>query len=237
MSTDTTATNLTVVQDHIKFNSDKQRCWNERHNIFVRLNWMCVRFERTKKFESFYLIAKIRWQKDESLQSSWAFVCVCSRKPACLYMWFLLSFDVCDERKFENFISIFSSSKMTSKNYFKCFRLFLETWKKLDDSMKWKYYESLLEYWLDWIKPTDPIIDALLTSAMYSIDKTDEEIKKKSESMQWNKNAVKNYEKLSKQKKPNKLFTNKWYGRNWKYWCKCNTLTSCKQPEWNLSKH
>lgn len=204
MSTDTTATNLTVVQDHIKFNSDKQRCWNERHNIFVRLNWMCVRFERTKKFESFYLIAKIRWQKDESLQSSWAFVCVCSRKPACLYMWFLLSFDVCDERKFENFISIFSSSKMTSKNYFKCFRLFLETWKKLDDSMKWKYYESLLEYWLDWIKPTDPIIDALLTSAMYSIDKTDEEIKKKSESMQWNKNAVKNYEKLSKQKKTDK---------------------------------
>ena len=70
--------------------------------------------------------------------------------------------------------------------------------------MKWKYYEALLEYWLDWIKPTDPIIDALLTSAMYSIDKTDEEIKKKSESMQWNKNAVKNYEKLSKQRKTDK---------------------------------
>lgn len=66
-----------------------------------------------KEFESFYLHAKIKWQKDESLQSLWAFACVCSQKPACLYMWFLLSFDVCDERKFENFISIFCSSKMT----------------------------------------------------------------------------------------------------------------------------
>lgn len=121
-----------------------------------------------------------------------------------MYIRFRFSFDVCDEKKFENFISIFSSSKMTNKNYFKCFRLFLETWKKLDDSMKWKYYESLLEYWLDWIKPTDPIIDALLTSAMYSIDKSDEELKRKSESMQWNQNAVKSFEKLSKQKKTDK---------------------------------
>ena len=114
-------------------------------------------------------------------------------------MSFRLLSDVCDERRFESFISVDSSNKMTEKNYFKCFRLFLDTWKKLDDSLKWKYYEALLEYWLNWIKPTDPIIDALLTSAMYSIDKSDEELKRKSESMQWNSNAVKNWEKVSKQ--------------------------------------
>ena len=158
-----------------------------------------------KEFESFYSTRKNRtWQKDESLQSSWVCLCVHSRKSACLYMWFLLQFDWCDEKKFENFISIFYSSMTTSKNYFKCFRLFLETWKKLDDSMKWKYYEALLEYWLDWIKPADPIIDALLTSAMYSIDKTDEQRKNKSEKMQWNQNAVKNFENISKQKKTDK---------------------------------
>lgn len=93
---------------------------------------------------------------------------------------------------------------MEKKNYFKCFRLFLDTWKKLDDSLKWKYYEALLEYWLNWIKPTDPIIDALLTSAMYSIDQTDEIMMKKSEAMKWNQNAVKSFEKLSKQWKTDK---------------------------------
>ena len=108
---------------------------------------------------------------------------------------------------------------MQQKNYFKCFRLFLETWKKLDDSMKWKYYEALLEYWLDWTRPTDPIIDALLTSAMYSIDKTDEELRRKSESMQWNSNAVKDWWNVSKQTKTDK------------------NRTKQKQTEENSEKH
>lgn len=91
---------------------------------------------------------------------------------------------------------------MESKAYFKCFRLFYETGKKITDpELKAKYYESLLEYGLDWIKPQDPIIDALLTSAMYSIDKSDENTEKKSNYMKGNKNAVKNFEKLSKQRK------------------------------------
>ena len=94
---------------------------------------------------------------------------------------------------------------MESKAYFKCFRLFYETGKKITDpELKAKYYESLLEYGLDWIKPTDPIVDALLTSAMYSIDKSDENTEKKSEYMKGNKNAVKNFEKISKQRKTEK---------------------------------
>jgi len=88
------------------------------------------------------------------------------------------------------------------KNYFKCFRLFLDTWKKISDiNLKAQYYEGLLEYWLNGTKPTDPIIDALLTSAMYSIDKSDEERERKSESMKGNLNAVKTWENISKQSK------------------------------------
>lgn len=91
------------------------------------------------------------------------------------------------------------------KKYFKCFRLFLDTWRKIQDPiMKAQFYEWLLEYWLDWIKPQDPIIDALLTSAMYSIDKSDENQKKKSETMQWNQNAVKDWWNIQKQKKTEK---------------------------------
>ena len=83
------------------------------------------------------------------------------------------------------------------KSYFKCFRLFLDTGKKIaDPQLKAQYYESLLEYWLDGVKPSDPIIDALLTSAMYSIDKTDHISESKSEYMKWNQNAKKDRDKL-----------------------------------------
>ena len=187
------------------FNSDKSRCCKMNDLQHLCLSGLSVcKIQTDKESESFYLFTKIRWRKDESSQQLWALLCECSHRSDCMCMSFLSSSDVCDEKKFGNFISIFSSSKMTDKNYFKCFRLFLETWKKLDDSLKWKYYEALLEYWLDWIKPTDPIIDALLTSAMYSIDKTDEQRKIKSEKMQWNQNAVKSFENYQKQSETEK---------------------------------
>lgn len=88
------------------------------------------------------------------------------------------------------------------KSFFKCYRLFLDTWKKITDpELKAKYYEWLLEYGLNGTKPDDPIIDALLTSAMYSIDKTDEDRARKSEAMMGNSNAVKNWENVLKQTK------------------------------------
>lgn len=75
--------------------------------------------------------------------------------------------------------------------------MFLETWKKITDTnLKAQYYESLLEYWLDGTLPSNPIIDALLTSAMYSIDKTDEVSEKKTEYMKGNNNATKSRDKL-----------------------------------------
>lgn len=88
------------------------------------------------------------------------------------------------------------------KSYFKCFRLFLDTWKKITDvNLKAQYYESLLEYGLNGVKPDNPIIDALLTSAMYSIDRTDEIKEQKSEYMKGNSNASKNWENIQKQRK------------------------------------
>jgi hypothetical protein len=59
---------------------------------------------------------------------------------------------------------------------------------------------ALCEYGLDGKTPEDPLIDALLTSAMHSIDKTDEISEQKSNYMKGNKNAVKNFEKISKQR-------------------------------------
>lgn len=87
------------------------------------------------------------------------------------------------------------------KKYFKCFRLMYETWKKIKDTeLQAKYFMALCEYGLDGKTPDDPLIDALLTSAMHSIDKTDEISEQKSKYMKWNQNAVKNFEKVSKQR-------------------------------------
>lgn len=87
------------------------------------------------------------------------------------------------------------------KKYFKCFRLMYETWKKIKDTeLQAKYFIALCEYGLDGKTPDDPLIDALLTSAMHSIDKTDEISEQKSNYMKGNKNAVKNFEKISKQR-------------------------------------
>lgn len=87
------------------------------------------------------------------------------------------------------------------KKYFKCFRLMYETWKKIKDTeLQAKYFMALCEYGLDGKTPDDPLVDALLTSAMHSIDKTDEISEQKSNYMKGNKNAVKNFEKVSKQR-------------------------------------
>lgn len=62
-----------------------------------------------------------------------------------------------------------------------------------------------MDYWLNWTKPTDPIINSLLVWPMYSIDKSNAIRTKKndniSKSMKGNQNAVKSFEKVSKQLK------------------------------------
>ena len=44
-----------------------------------------------------------------------------------------------------------------------------------------KYYVALMEYWLNGIEPSDPVIKSLLQWPMYSIQKTNEWLKKKSQ--------------------------------------------------------
>ena len=90
---------------------------------------------------------------------------------------------------------------MEKKVYFKFYELFYRTIKKIpDEKLKAKAYESLCEYGLFGKKPDDPIIDALLTSAIDSIDRSDELYEKKSDYMRGNQNAVKDWEKVSKQR-------------------------------------
>ena len=86
---------------------------------------------------------------------------------------------------------------MDKKVYFKFYELFYRTWKKLTDvNLKAKFYESLVEYGLFGKTPDDPLVDALLTSAMNSIDKSDQESLNKSEAQKWNQNAKKDRNKL-----------------------------------------
>ena len=94
-----------------------------------------------------------------------------------------------------------NQADMNGKDYFVFRMLFRETGKWLPDDMRLKYYDALVQYGLCWIEPDDMIIKSLITGAMYSIDKTDERRKRKSEYMKWNKNAVKNFEKVLKQRK------------------------------------
>ena len=100
-----------------------------------------------------------------------------------------------------------------SKDYFVCFELFYKTAKYLPDDLRIKYYDALMEYGLYWTIPEDSVIKSLLTSAMYSIDKSNEKRNQKSEYMKWNQNAVKNFEKGIKQRnsEQNRTEQNKTY--------------------------
>lgn len=103
-----------------------------------------------------------------------------------------------------------------NKDYFVCFELMYRTAKDLPNDLRLNYYDALMDYWLHGVEPSDPIIKSLLTSAMYSIDRTNEKRNKKSEYMKWNSNAVKTFEKGIKQRKSeqnreeqNKTYENK----------------------------
>ena len=89
---------------------------------------------------------------------------------------------------------------MSEKTYFKCYELFYRIGKELPVELKAQYYDALMEYGLNGNLPTDPVILSLLQWPIYSIQKTEEQKKQKSEYMKWNKNAVKSFENISKQR-------------------------------------
>ena len=90
---------------------------------------------------------------------------------------------------------------MSEKTYFKCYELFYRIGKELPVELKAQYYDALMEYGLNGNLPTDPVILSLLQWPIYSIQKTEEQKKQKSEYMKWNKNAVKNFDNILKQRK------------------------------------
>lgn len=90
---------------------------------------------------------------------------------------------------------------MSEKTYFKCYELFYRIGKELPVELKAQYYDALMEYWLNGVLPTDPVILSLLQWPIYSIQRSEEQKKQKSEYMKWNQNAVKNFENILKQRK------------------------------------
>lgn len=80
----------------------------------------------------------------------------------------------------------------------------VEELKKHDPELANQLLEAIVQYWLYGIEPENPLIKALLVQIQYMIDTWKEISEKKSTAMKWNKNAVKTYQKQSKQKKTEK---------------------------------
>lgn len=75
------------------------------------------------------------------------------------------------------------------KDYFICYELFHKIWKDLPTELQAKYYVALMEFGLYWIEPDDPIVKSLLQWPIYSIQKSNDVLGKKSKawkSHKWN---------------------------------------------------
>lgn len=89
------------------------------------------------------------------------------------------------------------------KFYF--FNSFLDTARAIeDDWLRLKYLMAVAEYWIEGKESDDPIIKALMVQTKFTLDRSKELSIQKSEAMKWNQNAVKNFEKVSKQRKTEK---------------------------------
>ena len=73
-----------------------------------------------------------------------------------------------------------------------------------DDWLRLKYLMAVAEYWIEGKESNDPIIKALMVQTKFTLDRSKELSQQKSEAMRWNQNAVKNFEKVSKQRKTDK---------------------------------
>lgn len=86
------------------------------------------------------------------------------------------------------------------KFYF--FNSFLDTARAIeDDELRLKYLMAVAEYWLEWKESDDPLIKALMVQTKFVLDRSVNLSQQKSESMRGNQNAVKNFEKVLKQRK------------------------------------
>ena len=86
------------------------------------------------------------------------------------------------------------------KFYF--FNSFLDTARAIEDKeLRLKYLMAVAEYWLEWKESDDPLIKALMVQTKFVLDRSVNLSQQKSESMRGNQNAVKNFEKVLKQRK------------------------------------
>ena len=86
------------------------------------------------------------------------------------------------------------------KFYF--FNSFLDTARAIEDKeLRLKYLMAVAEYWIEWKESDDPIVKALMVQTKFTLDRSKELSHQKSDSMKGNQNAVKNFEKVSKQRK------------------------------------
>jgi len=89
------------------------------------------------------------------------------------------------------------------KFYF--FNSFLDTARAIEDKeIRLKYLMAVAEYWLEGKESDDPLIKALMVQTKFTLDRSRELSQQKSESMKGNQNAVKNFEKVLKQRKTDK---------------------------------
>lgn len=88
------------------------------------------------------------------------------------------------------------------------YRLMYDTWMKLQDPvMRLQYFEAVIQYGLDGTLPDDPVMQALINGAVFSIDRHNSRCEKISESMEGNSNARKTWENVLKQMKTDE---NRW---------------------------
>lgn len=93
------------------------------------------------------------------------------------------------------------------KFYF--FNSFLDTARAIeDDSLRLEYLMAVAEYWLEGKESDNPLIKALMVQTKFTLDRSKELSQQKSDSMKWNQNAVKNFEKVLKQRKTEKTDKN-----------------------------
>lgn len=89
------------------------------------------------------------------------------------------------------------------KFYF--FNSFLDTARAIeDDSLRLEYLMAVAEYWLEEKESDNPLIKALMVQTKFTLDRSKELSQQKSDSMKWNQNAVKTFEKGIKQRKTEK---------------------------------
>lgn len=92
------------------------------------------------------------------------------------------------------------------RDNFRFFGTFLETARAIEDKdLQLKYLLAVAEYGLEDKEPNDPMIQALMVQTKFTVDRSNyisdsaSERWKKWGAKKWNKNAVKNYEKVLKQ--------------------------------------